>query len=77
MRRLQFPQKLVYKKFYVHEKKIYVDEIAASWGGGGGSIRNFEFFSDKCKMFFPSEIGLFLESMIILFGWKVGFSVVV
>ena len=36
MRRLQFPQKLVYEKFYVHEKKIYVDEIAASWGGGKG-----------------------------------------
>ena len=28
MKRLQIPQKLVYEKFYVHEK-IYVQEIAA------------------------------------------------
>ena len=28
-RKLQILQKLVYEKFYVHEKKIYVHEIAA------------------------------------------------
>ena len=28
MKRLQIPQKLAYKKLYVHKKKFYVHEIA-------------------------------------------------